>query len=289
MKVPKAKKVRRAMFAGSWYPDQADDCHREIDGFLEEGLQWTIPQGPFVGGIVPHAGWYFSGSLACNVIGHLDQGDGVDVVAVLGMHLRPGSANVIMAEGAWETPFGELPIAHELAGDLMELFQFDIETCTDFQPDNTIEVQLPFIKYFLPQVRILTLGLPPRAASLPIGDALVAAAHRRNLKLKVIGSTDLTHYGRNYGFQSHGNGAEALEWVRESNDRRIIEALLALDGPRVIEEALANQNACCAGAAATALTAATALGAQSPVALQYTTSHEKSPGDSFVGYVGILM
>lgn len=282
-------KARKAMFAGTWYPDQADDCRREIEGFLDEARQWTIPKGPFVGGIVPHAGWYFSGNLACNVIKRLGGGDGVDVIAILGMHLRPGSANVIMAEGAWETPFGELAIADDMAGDLIDQFRFDIETSTDFQPDNTIEVQLPFIRYFLPEVRILPLGIPPQVASLPIGDALAAAAHKRNLKLKVIGSTDLTHYGRNYGMRSHGSGAEALEWVRESNDRRIIEAMLALDGPRVIDEALANQNACCAGAAATALTAATALGAQSPVALQYTTSHEKSPGDSFVGYVGILM
>jgi AmmeMemoRadiSam system protein B len=282
-------KARKAMFAGTWYPDQADDCRREIEGFLDEARQWTIPKGPFVGGIVPHAGWYFSGNLACNVIKRLGEGDGVDVIAILGMHLRPGSANVIMAEGAWETPFGELTIADDMAGDLIDQFRFDIETSTDFQPDNTIEVQLPFIRYFLPEVRILPLGIPPQVASLPIGDALAAAAHKRNLKLKVIGSTDLTHYGRNYGMRSHGSGAEALKWVRESNDRRIIEAMLALDGPRVIDEALANQNACCAGAAATALTAATALGAQSPVALQYTTSHEKSPGDSFVGYAGILM
>ena len=289
MRVTEANKVRRPIFAGSWYPDQAEDCRREINGFMEEGRRWTLPQGSFVGGIVPHAGWYFSGSLACNVIGRLREGDGVDVVAVLGMHLHTGSANVIMAEGAWETPFGDLPIADELAGDLIDQFQFEIETCTDFQPDNTIELQLPFIKYFFPEVRILTLGLPPRNASLAIGDALAAAAGKRNLKLRVIGSTDLTHYGRNYGMSSHGSGAEALEWVRKSNDRRIIEAMLALDGPRVIREALLNQNACCAGAAATAMTAATALGAKSPVALQYTTSHEKSPGDSFVGYVGILM
>lgn len=282
-------KARKAMFAGSWYPDQADDCRREIEGFLNEGRQWTVPEGPFVGGIVPHAGWFFSGSLACNVIKRLGEGGEVDVVAILGMHLHPRSANVIMAEGAWETPFGELPIAHELADDLVDGFQFEVETSTAFQPDNTIELQLPFIKYFLPDVHILPMGIPPRSASLAIGDALVAAARERNLRIKVIGSTDLTHYGHNYGMHSHGSGADALEWVRQTNDRRIIEAMLALDGPRVIEEALANHNACCAGAAATALTAATALGAQAPVALPYTTSHAKSPGDSFVGYVGVLL
>jgi MEMO1 family protein len=281
--------VRKAMFAGSWYPDKVEECRQEIEGFLAEGFKWAVPQGAYVGGIVPHAGWYFSGSLACNVVRYLGEAGDVDVVAVLGMHLSPKSPNLIMAKGAWETPLGDLPIAQELAADLMERFRFHVETATAFQPDNTIELQLPFIKYFMPDTRILPLGLPPQEASLAIGKALVAAAQRRGLSLRVIGSTDLTHYGPNYGMRSHGSGAQALEWVREHNDRRIIEAMLALDGLRVIEEALTHQNACCAGAAATALTAATALGAKKPVAVHYTTSYEKSPGDSFVGYVGILM
>jgi AmmeMemoRadiSam system protein B len=84
-------------------------------------------------------------------------------------------------------------------------------------------------------------------------------------------------------------GKDAVEWVRENNDRRVIEAMLALDPPRVIEEARTHQNACCAGAAATALEAAAALGARHPVTLRYATSYDKSAGDSFVGYVGILM
>ena len=56
--------VRKAMFAGSWYPKKAGDCRQEIEAFLAEGQQWAVPSGAFVGGIVPHAGWYFSGSLA---------------------------------------------------------------------------------------------------------------------------------------------------------------------------------------------------------------------------------
>jgi AmmeMemoRadiSam system protein B len=281
--------VRKAMFAGSWYPAKAEDCRQEIEGFLAEGFKWAVPQGAYVGGIVPHAGWYFSGSLACNVVRYLGEAGDADLVAVLGMHLSPESPNLIMAKGAWETPFGDLPIAEELAADLMAQFRFHVETATVFQPDNTIELQLPFIKYFMPDTRILPLGVPPKEASLAIGRALVAAAQKRGLSLKVIGSTDLTHYGPNYGMRSHGSGAHALEWVREHNDQRIIKAMLALDGLRVIEEALTRQNACCAGAAATALTAATAMGAKKSVAVHYATSYEKSPGDSFVGYVGILM
>ena len=79
-----------------------------------------------------------------------------------------------------------------------------------------------------------------------------------------------------------------MEWVRNDNDRRVIDAMLAMDPEKVIKEAGANQNACCGGAAATAIAAAKALGAKQAETIAYATSHDKSPGDSFVGYVGIV-
>jgi AmmeMemoRadiSam system protein B len=110
-----------------------------------------------------------------------------------------------------------------------------------------------------------------------------------DLTAKVIGSTDLTHYGSNYGFTSKGRGKQAVDWVRSKNDRRVIDAMLALEPERVISEALASQNACCAGAAATAIEAARTLGASQADEIAYATSYDKSPGDSFVGYVGIVI
>jgi len=98
----------------------------------------------------------------------------------------------------------------------------------------------------------------------------------------------LTHYGSNYGFTSHGDGPSAVDWVKNSNDSRIIETMLAMDPVKVIDEALTNQNACCAGAAATAIAAAGRLGAQRAQTVVYATSYDKRPADSFVGYVGIV-
>jgi len=92
----------------------------------------------------------------------------------------------------------------------------------------------------------------------------------------------------NYGFVTHGTGPAALDWVRNENDRRVIDAMLAMDPDKVITEALANQNACCSGAAATAIAAAKQLGADKAEAIAYATSYDKSPGDSFVGYTGIV-
>ena len=284
----KSTKVRQPVFAGSWYPAKASECEREIRGFLEEGKKFIPPDRELVGGIVPHAGWYFSGSIACNVI-HCLKGEVLpDAVVVFGMHLHPGSQNYMMAEGAWETPFGEILVQEELAAELARKFSFTIETPQSFTQDNTIELQLPFIKYFFKDAKIVAMGVPPDNRSLEIGKAVVSISRQLDLQVKVIGSTDLTHYGYNYGFTSKGTGKEAVDWVRNENDRRVIDAMLALEPEQVIAEARANQNACCAGAAATAIETAKLLGADRADEIAYATSYDKSPGGSFVGYVGIV-
>jgi AmmeMemoRadiSam system protein B len=285
----KSTKVRKSVFAGSWYPARASECENEIKGFLQEGKNITSPDRDLVGGIVPHAGWYFSGSIACNVIRSLTGEKMPDVLVVFGMHLHPESPCYMMAEGAWETPFGEIPVEETLAAELAKKFSFTLETPDRFTQDNTVELQLPFIKYFFNEASIVAIGVPPHKSSLEIGRSVVDISKQLGLEVKVIGSTDLTHYGRNYGFVSKGRGKEAVDWVRNENDRRVIDAMLALEPENVIAEALANQNACCAGAAATAIATAKQLGAQSADEIAYATSFDKSPGDSFVGYVGIVL
>lgn len=282
-------KIRKSLFSGSWYPADASECERSIHRFLKELDAVKIPRGYRIGGIVPHAGWYFSGSIACNVIHELVDEDPVDVILVFGMHLHPGSANYIMVEGGWETPFGVVEIESGIAGALAEQFDFTIETASRFTQDNTIELQLPFVKYFFKDAKIVPMGVPPRPESLEIGKAAADLSKQRGMAMKIIGSTDLTHYGFNYGFMPKGSGSAALKWVKNENDRRFIDAMVEMNPSMVIQEGLENHNACCAGAAATAIAASIELGADRAESIAYATSHDKSPGDSFVGYAGVLM
>ena len=128
----------------------------------------------------------------------------------------------------------------------------------------------------------------PARSSLEIGRAVVRIAADLGLKLKVLGSTDLTHYGSNYGFTPKGTGRSAVQWVREENDRKVIAAMLAMDSEGVVKEALASFNSCCSGAAAAALASGKALGAEKAELLAYATSYDKNPGESFVGYAGLV-
>jgi AmmeMemoRadiSam system protein B len=278
---------RKAAFAGSWYPESAGQCEAQIKEFLEEG-PGAGEGADLVGGIVPHAGWFFSGSIACNVIQALSRSSKPDVVVVFGMHMHPGSTPCITTDGEWETPFGNLRIAGDLAGGLAEKFTFSVNRDEDFSRDNTIELQLPFVKYFFGTADFIPVGVPPGPFALKIGEAVAEASEQMGINLMVIGSTDLTHYGPNYGFMSKGTGPEALDWVRDENDKKVIDAMAAMQPEEVIKQGLANHNACCCGAAAAAISAGLKSGAKKGECLAYATSNEKSPGSSFVGYVGMV-
>lgn len=284
--------LRKAVFSGSWYPADPKACEALIHQFLNEMKRPDLSEREksFSGGIVPHAGWFFSGSIACNVIHCLStrRTSHVDVVVLFGMHLNTASPCYIMPEGAWETPFGPVPVDTPLANEMIRQYPFQIETPSRFQKDNTIEVQMPFIRYFFPDTNVLAMGVPPVAETLALAGDLVRTATEQGLSIVVIGSTDLTHYGPNYGFTPKDCGPQALSWVREENDRRIIDAMRDMNPVAVIREGAEHGNICCSGAAAAAIAAGKAMGAEQATPIAYATSHDKHPGDSFVGYVGMV-
>lgn len=277
---------RKADFAGSWYPGRDSDCRRLIEEFSRSSV--PCPSGETVGGIVPHAGWVFSGKIACNVIRCLSEQASPDTILLFGRHLHPSSKSYIMTEGAWATPLGDLEIDQELGEKLLAEFPFVVETPTRYDQDNTIELQLPFIKYYFPEVKILPLGVPPAQASLRIGERAVEISRNMGRETLALGSTDLTHYGDNYGYAPKGVGKAAVDWVKNENDRRLVDLILRMDAEEVIRESLTNHNACCSGAVAAAIAAAKKLGACEAQKLFYATSYDVRPDNSFVGYVGVV-
>ena len=239
-------------------------------------------QGPAVAGVVPHAGWEFSGRLALEVFSTLPRT--LDTIVIIGGHLGPADGILCAFEDAYETPLGPVPADLELLGVVREA----VEVGEDRHPDNTVEVHLPFVPHLFPRAKALALRAAPSSAAQSLGEALAAAALRRGGQIAVVGSTDLTHYGPNYGFAPAGGGEAGLRWVREVNDRRFIEGVLAMDVQTVIRSALEDRSACSAGGAAAAIAFARARGATSACLVGYMTSFEVHPADSFVGYAGIV-
>ncbi len=279
---------RKAFFSGSWYPSDPDACRRQIESFLGSAPAISLGLLEPLGGIVPHAGWVFSGRIAASVVALLRSSGHPDTIVLFGGHLGPRDPSWIMPEGSWETPFGPVEVDEELAAELMAEFPLERELPGYAQPDNTIEVQLPILSHFFPKSRILPIGVAPTTEGIRIGSRCAELILKRGVKALILGSTDLTHYGPAYGFCPKGRASQAEPWVREVLDRAVIERLLDMEPQGILLEALKEKNACCPGAAAAAVACIRALGAKTAQVVSYATSRDVMEAEDFVGYVGII-
>lgn len=278
--------IRKRSLPRGWYPFDEKDCKRDIESYLEGWSPLQSPPGGGIGGIVPHAGWYFSGRLAARVFYSLKSQRKIDVVVLYGGHLGPDDLPQVVTEKAWETPFGEIEIHTDLVKHLMR--RIDAEKESPSSGDNTIEVQLAMVKYFFPEAKLLAVRSPLSQKADLLGKEVAEIARQEGISVLAIGSTDLTHYGPNYGFLAKGTGSTSVEWVKKENDKGFIDRALRMDTEGLITHAQKNDSACSAGAAASAIATCKALGAKKGVLVDYYTSYDILPDSSFVGYAGIV-
>jgi AmmeMemoRadiSam system protein B len=266
--------IREYLLPAGWYPRDSG----EIQRFLSEFDR----RGPFSrAAIAPHAGWYYSGRTAARAVSCLEPD--AQTIAVLGGHLPAGYPVLLAMEDAVRTPFGAMPIDAELRS----ILQDELDGKEDHFRDNTVEVLLPMVRFFFPKAELLWIRLPAQTESFDAGKTIAQAAAKLNRKIDVLASTDLTHYGRNYGFSPQGAGDAALRWVREVNDANFIRAVESADSGEVLLRAERDSSACSAGAVLGAMGFAEEAGLSGARLLEYATSADVGDGeapDSFVGY-----
>jgi hypothetical protein len=238
------------------------------------------------GGIVPHAGWFFSGRLAARVFHVLKSKRKVEVVVLYGGHLGTNEVPKIVMEESCETPFGEIEIHKGFSEKLMK--RIDLKRESPSSGDNTVEVQLAMVKYFFPDAKMVAVRSPLSNVATELGKEVAEVAKGEGISILAIGSTDLTHYGPNYGYVAKGLGPPSVEWVKEVNDQRFIIEALRMNPEGLLRDAAENGSACSAGAAASAVTTCKTLGAEKGMLLEYYTSYDIMPDASFVGYAGIV-
>ncbi|HEC33426.1 MAG TPA: AmmeMemoRadiSam system protein B [Chloroflexi bacterium] len=284
--------VRRPVVAGQFYPADRAGCIRMIEECLPDRLPDDLPQR-IVAGVVPHAGWVYSGPTAARVFAAIRSRSTPQTFVLFSAMHRWGAAQpAVYATGAWTTPLGEAKVDADLAQAVLEEGAgLLVDAPEAHTGEHSAEVQVPFIQHLFPHVRILPILIPPDEQAVPAGEAVAQAIVGAKKVVVVVGTTDLTHYGATYyGFAPAGTGERALKWVR-ANDERVINLMLEMEAEEIVPEAAAHHNACGGGAVAATVAAARALGVQKGVLLEYTTSYDvmgRGPASDFVGYAAVV-
>ena len=265
--------VRLPAVAGRFYEANPSLLRREIESYLIPGL----PKEAAIAAVCPHAGYMYSGHVAGAVYSRLII---PDKVVILGPnHTGLGAPAAIMTQGEWHMPFGPVPIAQELASEILSTSQVLVEDVEAHLYEHSLEVQVPFLQYLNPRLEIvpICLSMLPIEALEEVGLALAKAISAYPEPVLMVASTDMSHY--------------VPHEVAKEKDALAIERILALDHLGLLEVVKRERISMC-GVYPTAATivAAKALGAREGELVKYATSGEVS-GDFYqvVGYAGLII
>ncbi len=284
----------RQPYRPGFYGTSLRDCPAEVRRLLD-GVQLPddVPER-LVGGIVPHAGWMYSGHLAAVTFKALAGAVESPTVILLGAdHCRTATAGEVYDRGTWASPLGEVDIDEPLADALVAACDLLIPNPAAHACEHSLEIQLPLIQVVWPGVKIVPILVAATADAVAIGRSVGEVAAVLDEPVVIVGSTDLTHHGGHFPSPG-GLGRVGVQWT-VANDRRMIDLMEQMAAERVVAESAEHQNACGAGAVAATIAACRAMGATAGRLLAYDNSYEIThrlyPGqadDTTVGYASVV-
>lgn len=264
----------REPFAGliGFYPKNANELAAQVD-FLLSSVSYELVPGTIVGGLVPHAGYSYSGEMAARVYRQL-VGKEFDLVFIFGPpHRAYRQEPTFDTASAYRTPLGAVEVDQETISRLVsESPLFSISRHPHVQ-EHSIEVQLPFLQ------TVLKPGF--RIAPAVVGDLTLEQLHKaaeflarvaREKRTLFLSSSDLSHYFRY---------EQAVEM-----DRVAMDLIAAYDSEQLYRKLMMGETEMCGGyGTILVMLTARALGATEAVELGYTNSGDVT-GDrsSVVGY-----
>ena len=273
-------KIRKRNLSEGWYPNSPDQVKKLVN-------TWTSSKetGKTLAGIVPHAGWSYCGRMIVRALETLS--DNLNCVVVLGGHNPSGAPLVTYDDDLWELPTGVLRRDSELTSRVHARLPSDMKTIDEWTADNTIEVIMPLIAAMYPRLRWAAWRVPSDERSLAFGEILHASASDLGLRIGVVGSTDLTHYGPDYRFMPRESRKNPAAWVAK-RDGKFLETISTFRGVEALKMANADHSACSVGAALAAMAYAQEAGCIPGRILSQATSQDVHSASSFVGYGSII-
>lgn len=263
--------LRKPAVAGMFYDADPEELRETLDAcFLGPYGPGKLPMAAplitrdIVGLVSPHAGYRFSGFAAAYDYYALAE-DGIpDTAIIIGPnHRGGGSPAAIQSEGVWQTPLGDVQIDSETARAVMSSSQLLQDDALPHVLEHSIEVQVPFLQYLSPSIKIVPILLSVLSwedavlFAEDIGHAVAKGVGDKNIV--VIASTDFTHYE-----------AKSIAEVQDSNAIAAIERLDHRGLLDVVEQK--GISMCGVLPTAAAIVASSDLGAKRGELLSYYTS-----------------
>jgi AmmeMemoRadiSam system protein B len=269
--------VRRAAVAGSWYPAEPGALAAEVDEYLSAATGVSIP-GRLVGLVSPHAGLIYSGPVAAYGYSLLREAHDLTAVLVGPSHRALFDGLAISARGAWETPFGQIPIDEDLSAALLAADAAFVDLPRVHRDEHCLEMQMPFLAHLVRALKIVPILMGSQSRQEVDLFARTLAKILPGRAVLLVASTDLSHY-------HPARVANAL-------DRVVVDHVESFDAEGLMDclEA-SHEHACGGGPLVAVMKTARALGASRARVMRYGDSGDVGPHDKsrVVGYLSAAL
>ena len=264
--------IREPAVAGQFYPAAAEELKSMIRGMVDE----KATKEDVIGYYAPHAGYVYSGPVVGATVSRVNF---KDTCVIMGpSHTGAGAPFSILTEGTWRTPLGNVEIDSELAKAILANCSHLKEDRLAHLQEHSIEVQLPFIQYFRPDIKFVPITLSHANASIyrNIGVAIAKAIKDTGKEVVIVASGDMNHY--------------ESQKITHTKDRQAIESILKLEAGELLERVREFSISMCGyGTAACLIYAAKEMGPVKTELVKYQTSGDVTHDfEAVVGYAGII-
>jgi len=289
----KIGKIREASVAGSFYSSDKKELTDSIkNSFLHEYGPKKLPNinkknNLLKGVIVPHAGIYYSGSIAAHSYYAIAEDGFADSFIILGPnHRGVGSRISLYPKGVWEVPNGNINMDEDLI-DNLSCNLINIDENAHPYGENSIEVQIPFLNYISNNrnftAALISMALQDYETAKDVGEKIAEVIIKDERKILIIASSDFSHEGFAYG-RIPPNNLSADAFAR-MQDNIAIEKIKKFDPEGLISSVNKNNISMCGyGPIAVLLVAAKKLGAKNVELIKYITSNDIESSSHCVGY-----
>ncbi|MBD3276924.1 MAG: AmmeMemoRadiSam system protein B [Candidatus Aegiribacteria sp.] len=206
--------IRPSAVAGMFYPADPGALSTMVDSLL--AISETPSRPGIVAGVVPHAGYVYSGATASDFYVSLEDEE-FDLVVIAGPSHQVRFDGFSLYEGnAYSTPLGEVQVAEDVVRRLQASHPSAAFVPEAHESEHSIEVQLPFLQRVLQpgfEIVPVVVGNVEHQQIGYLAELILAEAYGR--RILVIASSDLSHY-------------PTLE-LAESVDSTTVEAILEGD------------------------------------------------------------
>lgn len=222
-------RVRPPAAAGLFYPGDPAQLGAAVAQYINEATPPDLP-GRYMGCIVPHAAYPYSGKVAAQAFRPLLTGQYDRVIVLAPSHFAEFPHCSIPSVHLFRTPLGDIPLDVDAIAELQMCPLIDVRSVTYgkarqfsdgskrmplHENEYSIEVLLPFLQARLGHFKLVPIlvGEYRNYRDELDTDALKATAEalRKIIDSRtfIVASTDLTHYGARHGFRPFGSDAAA--------------------------------------------------------------------------------